>query len=228
MPLIFFAAPALWPEYRDILPGLLAEAGIAGHLVTEAARPGVGRLHHLRPLRPLAGLHPLHPLQGRAQPLGRGGADRRQCHPDPAPVPHGRSRADRGHGGMGGRPHPAPPSGHGPPHREPRPCLGPDLPAPCPRTPGGDAGHGRAGHRLRPGPERAELPGDGLEPHGEGHPRHPDDHRPARQPFHRRADRGHPPAQDARHREHPERRNPGLAAARCRDPEPRSRPPDRR
>ena len=38
MPLILFAVPALWPEYRDALPQALAEAGIAGAtLVTEAA-----------------------------------------------------------------------------------------------------------------------------------------------------------------------------------------------
>ena len=39
MPLIFFAAPALWPEYRDLLPGLLAKAGISATVVTEAADP---------------------------------------------------------------------------------------------------------------------------------------------------------------------------------------------
>ena len=38
MPLILFAAPALWPDYQDALPAALAEAGIAGAtLVTEAA-----------------------------------------------------------------------------------------------------------------------------------------------------------------------------------------------
>ena len=37
MPLILFAAPSLWPEYRDTLPLALAEAGIAdATLVTEA------------------------------------------------------------------------------------------------------------------------------------------------------------------------------------------------
>ena len=36
MPLILFAAPALWPEYRDTLPAALAEAGIDATLVTEA------------------------------------------------------------------------------------------------------------------------------------------------------------------------------------------------
>jgi glyoxylate/hydroxypyruvate reductase len=39
MALIFFAAPSLWHEYRDILPDLLAEAGIAGHVVTQAPDP---------------------------------------------------------------------------------------------------------------------------------------------------------------------------------------------
>ena len=33
---ILFAAPSLWPEYRDTLPAALAEAGIAARLVTEA------------------------------------------------------------------------------------------------------------------------------------------------------------------------------------------------
>ena len=36
MPTILFAAPSLWPEYRDTLPAALAEAGIAARLVTEA------------------------------------------------------------------------------------------------------------------------------------------------------------------------------------------------
>jgi glyoxylate/hydroxypyruvate reductase A len=36
MPLILFAAPSLWPEYRTALPQALAEAGIAGRVVTEA------------------------------------------------------------------------------------------------------------------------------------------------------------------------------------------------
>lgn len=41
MPLIFFAAPTLWPEYRDLLPALLAEAGIAANVVTEAPDPAM-------------------------------------------------------------------------------------------------------------------------------------------------------------------------------------------
>ena len=36
MTLILFAAPALWPEYRDTLPAALAEARIDATLVTEA------------------------------------------------------------------------------------------------------------------------------------------------------------------------------------------------
>ncbi len=39
MTLIYFAAPALWPEYRDILPGLLAKAGLAARIVTDAPDP---------------------------------------------------------------------------------------------------------------------------------------------------------------------------------------------
>ena len=39
MPLIFFAAPTLWPEYRDILPALLATAGIEAVVVTKAPDP---------------------------------------------------------------------------------------------------------------------------------------------------------------------------------------------
>ena len=41
MPLIFFAAPTLWPEYRDLLPALLAEAGIKADVVTEAPDPAM-------------------------------------------------------------------------------------------------------------------------------------------------------------------------------------------
>jgi len=37
MPTVLFAAPSLWPEYRDALPAALAEAGIDATLVTEAA-----------------------------------------------------------------------------------------------------------------------------------------------------------------------------------------------
>ena len=36
MPTILFAAPSLWPEYREALPQALAEAGLAGEVVTEA------------------------------------------------------------------------------------------------------------------------------------------------------------------------------------------------
>jgi glyoxylate/hydroxypyruvate reductase len=36
MPTVLFAAPALWPEYRDTLPKALLEAGITATLVTEA------------------------------------------------------------------------------------------------------------------------------------------------------------------------------------------------
>ncbi len=39
MPLIYFAAPALWPEYRDLLPAALARAGLAAQVVTEAPDP---------------------------------------------------------------------------------------------------------------------------------------------------------------------------------------------
>jgi glyoxylate/hydroxypyruvate reductase A len=36
MPLILFAAPSLWPDYRDALPQALTNAGIKGQVVTEA------------------------------------------------------------------------------------------------------------------------------------------------------------------------------------------------
>lgn len=39
MPLILFAAPALWPEYRDTLPAALAEAGITDALLVTEATP---------------------------------------------------------------------------------------------------------------------------------------------------------------------------------------------
>ncbi len=39
MPLIYFAAPALWHEYSTLLPALLADAGILGEVVTDAPEP---------------------------------------------------------------------------------------------------------------------------------------------------------------------------------------------
>ncbi len=41
MPLIFFAAPSLWPEYEAALPAALAEAGIEATVVTDAPEPGL-------------------------------------------------------------------------------------------------------------------------------------------------------------------------------------------
>lgn len=41
MPTILFAAPSLWPEYQTALPHALAEAGISGQVVTEAAPDAV-------------------------------------------------------------------------------------------------------------------------------------------------------------------------------------------
>jgi glyoxylate/hydroxypyruvate reductase len=37
MTTVLFAAPALWTEYRDALPSALTEAGVAAHVVTDAA-----------------------------------------------------------------------------------------------------------------------------------------------------------------------------------------------
>lgn len=39
MPLILFAAPSLWEEYRAPLPAALAEAGVSARVVTEAEDP---------------------------------------------------------------------------------------------------------------------------------------------------------------------------------------------
>ena len=36
---VFFAAPAVWEEYRELLPALLADAGIDARVVTEAPDP---------------------------------------------------------------------------------------------------------------------------------------------------------------------------------------------
>ena len=41
MPTVLFAAPSLWPEYRDTLPKALAEVGITAEVVTEAAPEAV-------------------------------------------------------------------------------------------------------------------------------------------------------------------------------------------
>ncbi|MEO6298330.1 MAG: glyoxylate/hydroxypyruvate reductase A [Paracoccaceae bacterium] len=58
MPLIYFAAPALWPEYRDLLPGLLAESGIASQIVTEAADPAAVDYIIYAPSSPLQNFTP--------------------------------------------------------------------------------------------------------------------------------------------------------------------------
>jgi len=39
MPMIYFAAPANWPEYQTLLPATLADAGIDAQVVTEAPDP---------------------------------------------------------------------------------------------------------------------------------------------------------------------------------------------
>jgi glyoxylate/hydroxypyruvate reductase A len=39
MTLIYFAAPSLWPDYRDILPALLTASGIQAQIVTTAPEP---------------------------------------------------------------------------------------------------------------------------------------------------------------------------------------------
>ncbi|WP_431300905.1 2-hydroxyacid dehydrogenase [Tabrizicola sp. BL-A-41-H6] len=41
MPMIYFAAPSLWPEYEVALPAALAEAGIEAKVVTEVPEPGL-------------------------------------------------------------------------------------------------------------------------------------------------------------------------------------------
>ena len=58
MPLIYFAAPALWPAYRDILPPLLARAGIAGPVVTEAPDPAAVDYIIYAPSAPLQDFSP--------------------------------------------------------------------------------------------------------------------------------------------------------------------------
>ena len=58
MPLIFFAAPTLWPEYRDLLPGLLAEAGITAEVVTEAPDPAAVDFIIYAPSAPLQDFTP--------------------------------------------------------------------------------------------------------------------------------------------------------------------------
>ena len=58
MPLIYFAAPALWPAYRDVLPPLLARAGIAGPVVTEAPDPAAVDYIIYAPSAPLQDFSP--------------------------------------------------------------------------------------------------------------------------------------------------------------------------
>ena len=58
MTLIYFAAPALWPEYRDILPRLLAKAGIEAQVVTDAPEPAAVDFIIYAPSAPLQDFAP--------------------------------------------------------------------------------------------------------------------------------------------------------------------------
>lgn len=58
MPLILFAAPALWPEYQDLLPALLSQAGIPAQVVTEAPDPGAVDYIIYAPSAPLQDFSP--------------------------------------------------------------------------------------------------------------------------------------------------------------------------
>ena len=58
MTLIYFAAPALWPEYRDILPRLLAKAGIEAQVVTDAPDPAAVDFIIYAPSAPLQDFAP--------------------------------------------------------------------------------------------------------------------------------------------------------------------------
>lgn len=57
MPIILFAAPPLWPEYRDALPAALAEAGIDATLVAEAPPEAVDYIVYA-PVSPLQDFAP--------------------------------------------------------------------------------------------------------------------------------------------------------------------------
>ena len=58
MTLIYFAAPALWPEYRDILPRLLAKTGIEAQVVTDAPEPAAVDFIIYAPSAPLQDFAP--------------------------------------------------------------------------------------------------------------------------------------------------------------------------
>jgi glyoxylate/hydroxypyruvate reductase len=59
MPLtVLFAAPAHWPEYRDVLPAALARAGIDARVVTEAADPAAVDYVIYAPSSPLQDFRP--------------------------------------------------------------------------------------------------------------------------------------------------------------------------
>lgn len=56
--LIYFAAPVNWPEYRDLLPQALAEAGIPARIVTEAPDPAAVDYIIYAPTSPLQDFTP--------------------------------------------------------------------------------------------------------------------------------------------------------------------------
>lgn len=58
MPLILFATPSLWQDYRDPLPAALAEAGLAAEVVTEAKDPAAVDYIVYAPISPLQDFTP--------------------------------------------------------------------------------------------------------------------------------------------------------------------------
>jgi glyoxylate/hydroxypyruvate reductase len=58
MPLVYFAAPALWDEYKDELPAALAEAGLAVDLVAEVPDPAKVDYIVYAPIAPLQDFAP--------------------------------------------------------------------------------------------------------------------------------------------------------------------------
>ena len=58
MALIFFAAPALWHDYRDLLPDLLARAGIVAQVVNDAPDPAATDYIIYAPSAPLQDFTP--------------------------------------------------------------------------------------------------------------------------------------------------------------------------
>jgi glyoxylate/hydroxypyruvate reductase A len=167
MPLILFAAPQSWDEYRDVLPAALAEAGLSARIVTEAEPAKVDYIVYA-PSAPLQDFAPytrtkavLNLWAGVERIVGNPSLTQPLCRMVDPGLTEGMvewvvGHTLRHHLGMDRH------------IVNPGRVWDPTCP-PWPASARCDAGPGRAGDGLRAGPAGAELSRHRLEPHAQGY-----------------------------------------------------------